>query len=132
MRFHADHQVRALNLGIAGSSLSHDPGVVARYEEDPAIVRRVSARWGGEILKALAALVDRAQEIEVPMLIVHGGADPVADASGSRWLHDNVSGEAELIVYEGAFHEPHNDLEYADVATDVARWVASRDARLAR
>ncbi|MDX1576912.1 MAG: alpha/beta hydrolase [Gemmatimonadota bacterium] len=118
-----------IDLGIEAEALSHDVRVVRDYEGDSRIVERVTVRWGNEALKALTSIREGADRIDDPMLILHGGADPLAEAEGSRWLHRTVAGESELIVYEDALHEPHNDPEYADVAADVARWIDARGVK---
>jgi acylglycerol lipase len=112
-----------LDLGIRGQDLSHDPGVIRGYDEDPLVGRRATVRLGTEALDAVARVKATAGQIREPLLILHGGEDPVCRPSGSRWLASATAGETELIVYEGARHEPHNDREYADAAGDILRWI---------
>ncbi len=116
----------SLDLGIAPESLSHEPDVVRAYREDPGIHRRATVRWGAEALEAVRSIEAGAHGIRDPMLILHGGDDPLAEAEGSRWLARTVSGPVELIVYEGALHEPHNEPGYADVVEDILRWIDLR------
>ncbi len=113
-----------LDLGIAAETLSHDPDVVRAYREDPMIERRATVRWGREALGAIGRIEREAATIRDPMLIVHGGADPLADAAGSRWLASTVRGPRQLVIYPGALHEPHNDPDHADVGADVLAWLA--------
>ncbi|MCG8467178.1 MAG: lysophospholipase [Gemmatimonadetes bacterium] len=116
----------SLALGIRGADVSHDVDVATEYDEDPMLVRRATVRWGTEALGAIEAVKRDAARIRDPMLILHGGCDPLSEASGSRWLADAVSGDAELIVYESALHEPHNDPDHASVPGDVLRWIHAR------
>lgn len=113
----------ALDLGIAGTSLSHDPEVVDRYERDPVVESKATVRWGTEALGAVDRVKNAAARIEEPLLILHGAEDPLAEASGSRWLAQNTAGETELIIYPGALHEPHNEPDYADAAGDIVTWI---------
>lgn len=115
-----------LDLGIAAEALSHEPEVREAYDRDPLVVRKATVRWGTEALDAIASVERDAGRIRQPLLILHGGSDPLAEAAGSRWLHASVAGPSELIVYDGALHEPHNDPGYADVATDVTAWIDGR------
>jgi len=116
----------SLDLGIPAEALSHDAQVVADYDRDPLVGHRATVRWGAEALAAIESIKRRAHEIDLPMLIVHGGADPLAEAAGSRWLAEVVGAESELLIYENALHEPHNEPDYADVAADVVRWIDER------
>jgi len=113
-----------LDLGIRGEDLSHDPGVIRGYDEDPLVERRATVRLGTEALDAVARVKATAGRIREPLLLLHGGEDPVCRPSGSRWLASAAGGETELVVYEGARHEPHNDREHADAAGDILRWIA--------
>ncbi len=118
----------AIDLGIAGESLSHDPDVVARYEEDPRVEHKATVRWGAEALRAVRMAKRGASRITEPMLILHGENDPLAESEGSRWLAEHTGGESELMIYKGALHEPHNDPSHADVAEDIVRWIEERSA----
>lgn len=118
----------ALDLGIPGAALSHDPDVVKAYDEDPLIERKATVRWGTETLDAIDHIKAHAREITDPVLIVHGGADPLSEPSGSEWLAGQVQGAVELNVYEAALHEAHNDPDYADVVQDLVGWFERRAA----
>jgi alpha-beta hydrolase superfamily lysophospholipase len=60
----------------------------------------------------------------LPILILHGEADPVNSVEGSRELFANVSStHKELKVYPGGMHEPHNDIQREQVVRDVEQWL---------
>jgi alpha-beta hydrolase superfamily lysophospholipase len=111
-----------LDIGLSPEAMSHDPDVIAAYRDDPFVQRRATVRWGAEALDAIARIKHRSGSIEDPLLVIHGGADPLARPDGSRWLASTV-GAATLRVYEGALHEPHNDQAFGDVAGDIANWI---------
>jgi len=113
----------SLDLGIDAEALSHDDAVIAAYRDDPLIGRRATVRWGTEALAAIRAIKAGASGIEDPLLVLHGSADTLARPRGSRWLAAETAGEVRLEVYDGARHEPHNDPEYADVASDILSWI---------
>lgn len=114
-----------LALGIRGAQLSHDPDVARRYDEDPLTQGRATVRWGTEALASIDRIREGAGGIVAPALVLHGGDDPLSRAQGSRWLASTLGGETELIVYEGALHEPHHEAAHGDVAGDIVRWIAS-------
>lgn len=49
---------------------------------------------------------DELHRIAAPTLVLHGGADPVTDASAARLLAERIPG-AELLVVDGEQHCPH-------------------------
>jgi Lysophospholipase len=70
---------------------------------------------------------ERAPEIRMPVLIVHGGADAINSAEGSKELFAAVSSEDKTLhVYPGGHHEPHNDLEKEEAVTDITEWISAR------
>jgi alpha-beta hydrolase superfamily lysophospholipase len=117
----------SLSLGLDDNTLSRDPAVVKAYREDPLVHRKVTARWGTEALAAVDRVRERAGEIRMPLLVLHGGADKINSAEGSRELYEKTSsGDKELIIYPDGFHEPHNDLDREKVASDVIAWLEAR------
>jgi alpha-beta hydrolase superfamily lysophospholipase len=118
-----------LSLGLGDEALSRDPEVAKAYQDDPLVHRKVTARWGTEALAAVDRVRERAGEITIPLLILHGGADQINSVEGSKELLTIVSSQdKQLIVYPGGYHEPHNDLDAERVASDVIDWVNTRIA----
>ncbi len=118
-----------LDLGIDPYALSRDRDVGRRYEDDPLVERRATVRWGTEVLRALKWIEANASAIRIPLLILHGESDRLVTADGSRWLAREVG--AELKLYPGAYHEPHNDLCREEVARDIVAWMSAITGRRA-
>lgn len=121
----------SLPLGVADQALSRDPAVVKAFASDPLIHRKVTARWGVETLAAIDRVRARAGEIQLPLLVLHGGADRINSVEGSKELFNLASSEdKQLRIYPGGFHEPHNDLDREEVLSDVIRWLDDRAASI--
>ena len=117
----------ALRPGVDAGALSRDPEVVRAYEEDPLVHRRVTARWGVEALAAIERAKGRLPELKLPLLVVHGGDDPLNSPEGSRLVAERAgSADATLRIYRGVRHEPHNDLAWEAAVRDVADWIEAR------
>jgi alpha-beta hydrolase superfamily lysophospholipase len=115
----------SVSLGLGGARLSRDPAIVRAYNEDPKVHHTATARWGTETLSAIDRVKSRMAEIRLPILILHGGADPVNSVQGSRDLYDSVSSaDKELKIYPGGMHEPHNDVNRDEVINDVENWLS--------
>ncbi|MFQ5592682.1 MAG: alpha/beta hydrolase, partial [Anaerolineae bacterium] len=123
--------VLAPKLGVTpldAASVSRDPDVVTRYDSDPLNYRgRVRARMGAELLQAGNTVLANLHKITVPILIMHAGADQLADPEGSRQIYEGVSStDKTLKIYDGLYHEIFNEPEKAQVLADVAGWLEKR------
>jgi len=115
----------SISLGVDGARLSRDPERVRAYNEDPMVHHTATARWGTEALNAIDRVKSRMAEIRLPILILHGGADPVNSVEGSHELYETVSSaDKELKIYPGGMHEPHNDVNRGEAAEDVEKWLS--------
>jgi alpha-beta hydrolase superfamily lysophospholipase len=113
--------------GLPATGLSRDPAVVRAYESDPLISTRGSARLLAELLTAAGRAVEAAPRVEVPLLLVHGEADPLCDVAGSRRFHAAMKpGLGELRTYPGLLHEVLNEPEWPRVAGDILDWIERR------
>lgn len=123
--------VLAPNFGLVRidfDGLSHDPEVVQAYIEDPLVYQgKYTARMGAELLGAMQRVSVEAGKITLPALIVHGGDDYLIDPSASQELYDNIgSTDKTLKIYEGLYHEVHNEPERDQVLSDVQAWLEAR------
>ena len=103
-------------LDIAG--LSRDAAVVRAYADDPLVHDRVSARLGMDMLDAGEWALGHASEFPLPLLLMHGGADPITSAEASRQFAAGVTGDCTLKIWDGLYHEIHNEPEQSQVAHD--------------
>lgn len=115
----------ATHLDAAG--LSHDPAVVEAYEQDPLVSHKASPRWYTETMAAIARAHARAGSLEVPMLLMQSGADPLVDPEATRrWARAAPPELVEFVWWEGFYHEMFNELRRAEVYDRVDAWLAAR------
>jgi alpha-beta hydrolase superfamily lysophospholipase len=113
-----------LSSGLDPEGLSRDPSVVRAYLEDPLVDRRMTMALGSELLQAVSRAEDWAQRVPVPMLLLHGEADPICPVRGSRDFHARVrAAGSQLRTYPGLRHEIFNEPEHEEVFQDVLEWV---------
>ena len=114
-----------IDLGLKYKAISRDPSVIRAYEDDPLVHGRVSARWGTESLATLESVKRQAENIHIPIFMLHGGADRLNSAEGARKFFDRIPiDDKEFISYPSGYHEPHNDLDYEKMLTDLLYWVS--------
>jgi len=115
--------------GIDPEHLSRDPDVVREYVRDPRINEPISIRLAAEMLRAARLVRANAADITVPVLIVHGEADPLCRVEGSREFYAGLEPEGcELRTYPGLLHEILNEPEQEQILADVHAWIEKRVA----
>jgi alpha-beta hydrolase superfamily lysophospholipase len=103
--------------------LSHDQTVVSAYENDPLVHDKISARLFVAIYESGLWALEHAAEFPLPLLIMHGSADPITSAKASQEFAQKVGGKATLKVWDGMYHEIHNELEKAEVFNTMLEWL---------
>jgi len=119
---------RAGVLALPTKGFSRDMKTVAALDADPLI------RGEKEPAATVAALVAADKQLDrdfpkiiLPVLIMHGGGDKLAKASGSRRFADRVgSPDKTLKIYEGHLHDLLADFGKEQVAADIIAWITTR------
>lgn len=114
-------------LQLDSNAVSRDPAVVAAYRADPLVhTGKMSARLAAEMLDAMSMVQGRASEIQLPLLIVHGGEDRLAAPAGARELFDKLSSsDKEFHDFLGLYHEVFNEPERDEVLDLVSTWISN-------
>lgn len=113
-----------LRTRLDPAALAHDERTVAAYRADPLVHGVATARWGAEVLDRIAWVNAHAADLRLPLLLLHGEADPLHDVEGARRFYAQVPvADKSLRVYPGVRHEPHNDVARAVVLRDVIEWL---------
>ena len=115
-------------LHLKNHDFSRDPAVVARMDADPLIAHETQpTRTVAEMVRADERLEQAFPQVRLPLLIIHGTADRATRPEGSRTFFDRAgSPDKTLKLYEGAFHDPLNDLDREAVIADIVSWLDSR------
>ncbi len=116
----------AVPSGLDPKMLSRDPQVVQAYIHDPLVHDRVTLGFGKAMLPVLPWTFQHAREFSAPLLIMHGGEDVVAFPRGSREFAAKVSQDCTLKIWEGLYHEIHNEPEKAEVLKTMTGWMEAQ------
>jgi len=110
--------------GLKGRDMSQDLVVAAQYDNDPAITRVMSARYYTEFQHAQERLRATAHAVDFPVLVLQGGADPIASAEATAaWARAVTKPWCEWTVYQGLKHEVLNEFERGRVVSDLLYWL---------
>ncbi len=74
----------AFATGLDPDGLSRDPEVVRAYREDPLVSTRITTSLAAEVVAAIERTAPIAARVAVPLLLLHGEADPICPVEGSR------------------------------------------------
>jgi acylglycerol lipase len=112
---------------LPSADLSHDKAVVEAYDNDPLVYRgKVTARLGAEMLSTMSKVEAQLPSITLPLLILQGSDDRLVNQAGARILYEKAgSKDKTLKIYDGFYHEVHNEPGNAKVFADIEAWLAS-------
>jgi acylglycerol lipase len=112
-------------LQLDAEAVSRDPEVVRDYRADPLNhTGRMVARTGAELMATALAMPRRLPALTLPLLVLHGTADRLVPPAASEVVRAHAgSPDLTVRIYEGLFHEPHNEPEKDDVLADVVAWL---------
>lgn len=102
--------------------LSHNTDVVQAYIDDPLVHSKISPRLFLETAEAGEYAIAQASKVQVPIMVMHGKDDHVTDAKGSEEFHAGIAGHKTLKLYEGYYHEIHNEVENSVVLADMLKF----------
>jgi alpha-beta hydrolase superfamily lysophospholipase len=118
----------APNLGMLAldlDALSRDPEVDRAYRADPLnYLGKMTARTGTELMLAATAMPARLAGLTMPLFVLHGGADRLVPPAASDVVREHAgSKDLTVKIYEGLYHEPHNEPERDQVLADIVSWL---------
>lgn len=118
----------ALVPAIGSEQLSTDPAVARAYDNDPLVYRKP---WRVGMAAVLLDMADdihaRAQEIRLPLLVLHGSEDAIAPVSGSHALYEKATSEDKTLhTFPGMRHEILNEVDKDKVFQVIQDWLAQR------
>jgi acylglycerol lipase len=116
-------------LPLKNKDFSRDPAVVAAMDSDPLIANESQpAETIAEMVRADERLKESFGDITLPLLILHGRGDKATKFSGSQLFFDKAgSTDKTLKLYDGAYHDPLNDIGKEIVIADIKDWLTAHD-----
>lgn len=109
--------------GLDAEQISRDPVVVETYVRDPLVHDKATLAMARNTLQAIDWTFEHAGQFHLPLLLIHGTADKIAYAHGSQQFAELVKGDCTLKMWEGLFHETHNEPEQNQVMSFILDWL---------
>jgi alpha-beta hydrolase superfamily lysophospholipase len=116
-----------IDAGLDVAQLTSDPELQRWTARDPLYGRKATPRWFDEAQRAQMEALRRAPELRTPLLVLVGGADPIADPRAEQSFFDAASSkDKKLVVYEGFRHELFNETRREQPIGEAVAWLSSR------
>jgi alpha-beta hydrolase superfamily lysophospholipase len=112
--------------GLDAATISRDKAVVDKYVNDPLVHDKTSLGLGKSALAAIDVCFTGAREFAYPLLIMHGREDKLTYPSGSAdfaKLAGEKNKDMTLKIWDGLYHEIHNEPEQAEVFKVMVEWL---------
>ena len=115
-----------IQSGLDPTTISRDQKVVDAYVSDKLVHYSTSLGFGKAALSAIDLCFARAREFTIPLLMMHGTDDRLTYPSGSEdfaRLVGEVGNDVTLKLWDGLYHELHNEPEQAKVFKFMTEWL---------
>lgn len=109
--------------GLSACDLSHDEEAVHRYEADPLVHSFVSARLGATMLAAGRWALAHADQLDIPLLLMHGTDDRITSCDASRKFAEVAGRQCTLKLWGGLYHELLWEKQRDDSIRFLIQWL---------
>lgn len=115
------------STGSHWERLSRDRFHLESFPDLDLVHHGMSARMYFAICAAADQVLADAPALCVPLLLLHGDADPITCHRATGEFFERAgAADKTLRIYPGTRHETHNDLDRAQVLREIADWIEAR------
>lgn len=118
-----------MNIAIEDilNHVTHDQAIYERHRKDEAdgiMAKRISARFGSEMLKAQAWIPDNIARWKHPVIFIVAGDDKLADSKASREFIAKIDPALVTeLFYPDNYHENFNEENREEIFEKILEWV---------
>ena len=116
----------SVDPGIDSKGMSRDPREVEQYETDELNHHRISLKLASAIFESGNYILENAGELNLPLLLMHGDADPVTSCESSKEFAAKAGSLCEIQIWEGCLHELHHEVNREEVMNWALSWMKDR------
>jgi alpha-beta hydrolase superfamily lysophospholipase len=114
--------------GLEVTDLSHNQTISDAYEKDPLVHGRISVSLFVGTVNAGEHTLKHASELRIPTLLLHGSEDRICSPQASREFASK-SQVVDLKIWDGGYHELHNEPFKDDVFRYIMNWLRRPNPR---
>lgn len=112
--------------GLNPDHLSRDQEVVKTYKADPLVHDKMTPAFFMNVHFAGPYAIEHADKIKLPTLVYHGSGDKITSHSGSLELKNKAGEKVEVKIFDGLYHELHNEPEKQQIFEYIHQWMTAR------
>jgi len=112
-----------LSSGLDSGTICRDEKVVDNYKKDSLVHDKISLGFGKVMLGVNKWTLEHAVEFPLSLLLMHGKKDTIAFVSGSKDFAERAGEKSNLVLWENAWHELHNEPEKNEVFETMLNWL---------
>jgi alpha-beta hydrolase superfamily lysophospholipase len=109
--------------GLDTEALSRDSNVILAYNNDLLVHDKITSSFFVNVHFAGPYVLEHAVNIKVPLLLMHGTKDRLTSPRATQELHKRIPERSELKLWEGFYHELHNEPEQEELLSFVTEWL---------
>jgi len=109
--------------GLEQAAISRDPEIVRAYAADPLVHDKITARLFTVLHASGLWALEHAAGLKVPTLLMHGSADRLTSPEASKEFARTAGSIVTLRIWDGFYHELHNEPEKAAVLKVMIDWL---------
>lgn len=113
----------SLHSGLDPFELSRDHTIIDKYINDPLVHYHLTLGFGRILIRIRKWMLENSADFPLPLLLMHGTEDTIAYVAGSKQFAKAINGKCQLILWEGALHELHNEPEKDKVIETIVNWI---------
>jgi alpha-beta hydrolase superfamily lysophospholipase len=111
-----------INNGLDRTGLSRIAEVVEKYNSDPLVHGKITARFGLDLMQKGKWVLNQ-PEFPLPLLLIAGSADRIVDPVTVQQYGSSLKGDVTVNIVDGGYHECHNEPEAEAVLKDIIQWI---------
>jgi alpha-beta hydrolase superfamily lysophospholipase len=117
----------AITMGneLDANHISREEKEVRKYLNDPLVHDKISPNFSVTFIETGQWAIENAYKLAIPMYLLHGTDDKIIDYKGTQEFANNTE-KATLKLFEGGYHELHNDVCKEEMLQDVVNWLNKR------
>lgn len=119
------HPRMALSNQLNLQGLSHDSRVAEAYINDPLVHDKISIRLFFSVVRSGEWAIDHGDELNIPLLLMHGGGDPITSAEATREFGGKAR-NSRVKIWDDLYHEIHNESQNEEVFRAITDWLNER------
>lgn len=108
---------------LDASAISRDEAEVKKYESDPLVHDKISAKFFLDAYEHGISVLERGGDIHVPVLIYHGTADQLTSPAATKEFARTINGDVTFKLFDNSYHEIHNDLNKDELFELMIQWL---------